>query len=389
MSEQGYFVRSRGKVTGPFGWEQLRARAAKGQLSRFDEVSQDRQSWQAAARVRGLFDAGAVTARPADPPARAEPADEWYYLDANQQRWGPVSWEQLEYLGREGKINDATQVSRPGMSEWVSLSSLRRSAAAGPAPAGDEALGWQRVRLGFGLLLLAVFVRVGMWLLSAAGAVLAQLIGENNPNGPVVLTATNILTQLLSLAALALDAVGLGFCAMAPKASGARVLGIAALCTAIAGPVISLLQIVLLIAAGTEAAGMVGLGGLMNVRRLGGVVLVLVLLGALGTLLWVATQFLTLFFIRAVGLYLQAARTVQSSQYLAGLLGVTVLLCIALVGVLVALATTTETVMSGPVLGAFISCGGVVLLVWLVVVIWYVLLLFQGRRVLGDHLGRV
>src|SRR5687767_4633748 len=50
-----YYVRSQGKVFGPFSFEDLKAKAAKGHLKKTDQVSTDKKSWQAARGVEGLF----------------------------------------------------------------------------------------------------------------------------------------------------------------------------------------------------------------------------------------------------------------------------------------------------------------------------------------------
>src|SRR5438270_1005387 len=105
MAEKRFFVRSRGKVLGPFDLEQLKALRNRGQLRRFHEVSQDRQSWVPAASLTELFHgdgAGEETAVLAHGPADAAgarpgsggtpgPVPEWFYVDAQGQQQGPVS----------------------------------------------------------------------------------------------------------------------------------------------------------------------------------------------------------------------------------------------------------------------------------------------------------
>ncbi len=179
---EGWYVRARGRVTGPLTWAQLQALRERGQLARFDQVSRDRQSWAAADSVERLFpkggSAGAFvpTARatgtapkrgpepePAgflildddepDAPARegggaratAHLADEpagWYYADAGMPQ-GPVGFSELKHLARDGRIGPGTLYWRSGLEQWTPGSDLselnvlwRRDADAGPAAGG-------------------------------------------------------------------------------------------------------------------------------------------------------------------------------------------------------------------------------------------------------------
>lgn len=61
MAEESFFVRSRGKVTGPFDLAGLQRLVRLGMLSRVHELSADKQNWLPASRTPGLFpDAGAA-----------------------------------------------------------------------------------------------------------------------------------------------------------------------------------------------------------------------------------------------------------------------------------------------------------------------------------------
>ncbi len=63
MAEESFFVRSRGKVTGPFDLAGLQRLVRLGMLSRVHELSADKQNWSPASRTPGLFpEAGAQTA---------------------------------------------------------------------------------------------------------------------------------------------------------------------------------------------------------------------------------------------------------------------------------------------------------------------------------------
>ncbi|HTV48863.1 MAG TPA: DUF4339 domain-containing protein [Phycisphaerae bacterium] len=52
---ESYYVRIRGKVTGPFDRPTLERMVQRGQLSRVHEISSDRQNWKPASSVGGLF----------------------------------------------------------------------------------------------------------------------------------------------------------------------------------------------------------------------------------------------------------------------------------------------------------------------------------------------
>jgi hypothetical protein len=61
MAEESFFVRSRGKVTGPFDLAGLQRLVRLGMLSRVHELSADKQNWLPASRTPGLFpEAGAA-----------------------------------------------------------------------------------------------------------------------------------------------------------------------------------------------------------------------------------------------------------------------------------------------------------------------------------------
>lgn len=48
---------------------------------------------------------------------------EWYYADANDNQFGPVTEAQLKTLMIEGKVTRNTMVWKDGMAEWVSAES--------------------------------------------------------------------------------------------------------------------------------------------------------------------------------------------------------------------------------------------------------------------------
>ncbi len=66
MNSGEYFVRSKGKITGPFSLPELRAMANRQQIGRFHEISADRQNWSRADANSSLFSTP-VAARTAAP----------------------------------------------------------------------------------------------------------------------------------------------------------------------------------------------------------------------------------------------------------------------------------------------------------------------------------
>ena len=105
---ESYFVRTRGRVSGPFDVGSLQKLVRRGMLSRAHEVSSDRQTWSSAGDFEELFPAAAAAAAPAAPAAVAEPAapsaaGTFYYVQAGQTV-GPVSTAVMASLVRTGTI---------------------------------------------------------------------------------------------------------------------------------------------------------------------------------------------------------------------------------------------------------------------------------------------
>ena len=55
MADAKFYVRSRGKITGPFDVETLTKLVRRGMLTAVDEISENRQSWSRAAEYQDLF----------------------------------------------------------------------------------------------------------------------------------------------------------------------------------------------------------------------------------------------------------------------------------------------------------------------------------------------
>jgi GYF domain 2/Domain of unknown function (DUF4190) len=142
MSENAptWYIRNRGKVLGPFAWNQLESMRDRGQLARFHEVSQDRKTWMSAASLADLFPG--VEGRPAIPYAntyevgaqqptildtqeqpvkgwsgQVEPPA-WFFSRAGTQE-GPVTYPDLQRMASQGEVTPETLVWREGMADWL------------------------------------------------------------------------------------------------------------------------------------------------------------------------------------------------------------------------------------------------------------------------------
>src|SRR5438045_3698942 len=121
----GYFIRARGKITGPFDVPGLQKLVRRGLLSRVHEISSDRLNWSMAGEFEELFPARAAAAAQAahgSPPfveqastsefgshadpeqsARPQAVLKFYYAQAGKTI-GPVPLGVLEALADNGTL---------------------------------------------------------------------------------------------------------------------------------------------------------------------------------------------------------------------------------------------------------------------------------------------
>ena len=164
-----WYVRARGRILGPLTRAQLQSLRDRGQLARFDQVSQDRQSWIGADQVAGLFP-GSMKAGSRSSTAQSDEAADFMILDdddagfgpgtagtsvADAPEWyfarggthqGPVPLKELQRMADAGEIDPETLVWRGGMEQWtpgswvselrfpVSFSAVRGANDATPSP---------------------------------------------------------------------------------------------------------------------------------------------------------------------------------------------------------------------------------------------------------------
>ena len=123
----GYYVRIRGRVSGPFEVDQLKSMIQRGRFSRAHEVSDDGTDWRAAANEETLF----PNATPKSQQSHATPKEEvnlqpvaappktveWHY-SMNGEQLGPTSLANLQSLLAQGSLNENSKVWTNGMGDW-------------------------------------------------------------------------------------------------------------------------------------------------------------------------------------------------------------------------------------------------------------------------------
>src|SRR5262249_48870333 len=130
-----YYIRTRGKVLGPFTVEQLKGLHHRGQFGRFHEISEDRRNWSAAATLEEVFsppptsranpiaDLGYAMERTATRVESALPATgqavTWYYWDAAANQPVPFLPDQVPALLKAGNLDPSTMVMNEHMTTWL------------------------------------------------------------------------------------------------------------------------------------------------------------------------------------------------------------------------------------------------------------------------------
>lgn len=143
--DQQYYIRTRGRILGPYDVEKLQGLAKRGQLSRMHEVSADGVTWVKASTYPELFQSGSLPANPvtaAVAPIKTVASSveqgrwsgvptatngsavaKWYYA-ADQGQHGPVDSESLQQLLASGQLNRETRVWSDGMAEWLPIADV-------------------------------------------------------------------------------------------------------------------------------------------------------------------------------------------------------------------------------------------------------------------------
>lgn len=156
-SDLRWYVRSRGRVLGPFGFGQLVTLRNQGRVAKFDEVSRDRRIWVRADSMPELYppmeSADSVVksnslAESADLIFTVEEEDErvpghvpdevssWYYMGSLGQT-GPIRLTELVRLAQSGAVGPETLVWTSSLGNWMPA---RTVAALGLAVADEKSV---------------------------------------------------------------------------------------------------------------------------------------------------------------------------------------------------------------------------------------------------------
>jgi hypothetical protein len=392
MGENGFYVRMRGKVLGPFSQAQLRTLRDRGQLRRFHELSEDRRGWFSAGDITELFPPEEVrtTASTARDVGAAAPS--WYYMDASQTQNGPVAREQLTTLYRSGALDDTTLVWQSGMPDWAPLSSLglidstggRTASSREPALSTEASLGWSRVRTGLAVTLVGTFTFFATLVLFGLFVLIGSSTNSPRATAPVLVFIL-ILSALLGFASRVLQTTGFGFCAASPPESGTRGLGVAAFSLAAVNAVFTLLLFFLWFTAGTLSTGLDWRGGLAAGH-------LIVAFTFLDGLVMLAKLLLHLFFLRGVAVALRRLGLAQAVTFLTIFYGVAAFLNF-FVGVLylvypqVFFGSAMDVGAASDYAAGILVSGVLLLVLWLGWLTWYVITLFLMRGAISDHLA--
>jgi hypothetical protein len=215
VTEQ-YYIRSRGRVQGPFTPEKLRELAARGRFARHFEVSADGNIWSLASGFPGLFPTpterkvrAAPTAQTSAAPERARvdrelsddaavyPLDvdfwevpptqsadkEWHYI-RNGASHGPVLFPELRRLASVGQLTAQDYVWAEGMPDWVPAANVPRlfspdaTTAIAQAGGGMTSATSTATRTSSAAIASLVLGLLGMTMLPFLGSVLAVVFGH-------------------------------------------------------------------------------------------------------------------------------------------------------------------------------------------------------------------
>ncbi len=237
MSDRSWFIRSRGRVLGPFTAPQLEAMRARGQFARFYQVSEDRLNWESAATLTDLFptaDGGSraraphgelVIDEPA-PSAISGPSEGWHYA-VGDHREGPISFDELQRKASRGEIQPDTLVWNVGMADWTPCRTVAGlifpgappGRPSGPADPGPQAPSAPRPTRTSGLAIASLVL--GLLWLSWVGSLLAIIFGRaalaeiSQSRGTVGGRGMAVTGVTLGIIALALPALAVLFIILA------------------------------------------------------------------------------------------------------------------------------------------------------------------------------
>jgi hypothetical protein len=238
-AELGWYVRSRGRVLGPFQLPQLENLKRQGRLAKFDELSRDRRTWVAASSLPELYPAevtpaaaGPGTIQPADsgpavvagPSAQLDDGPAWFHMSEKGQV-GPIKFSEIYHLAQIGVVRAETLVWNSQMTDWTTAREVPALGLAGAAPpkatAGTPGVG-SSVRAtnpmalnGFILGIVGLVAAVVSFFCS----VLRSVAGQNRDALAGMWLGFGIVWLMCSLLAAIMGAIGL---VRANRAGGSR-----------------------------------------------------------------------------------------------------------------------------------------------------------------------
>ena len=145
-----YYIRVRGRVLGPYDVSQLQMLRTRGQFSRANEVSTDRQTWQSAAIIEQLWGGTKVTATTtrrqakdgasvADTAGSGPPSPTltpvWHYAVGTEHS-GPVTVLELRGMIASGQLMPDDNVWKEGMADWIPIRDVAELNAVAKSNAG-------------------------------------------------------------------------------------------------------------------------------------------------------------------------------------------------------------------------------------------------------------
>jgi len=197
--EDRFFIRSKGRVEGPFSPEKLRELATRGRFARHYEVSVDGKAWSLAAdypelfpvptqrkiRGSGTFQApiergSTVVQKIVDvvEEAPVQPAEaEWYYSKNNESK-GPIPFSELERLALVGELLPDDYVWTGGMQTWLPATTIPTLFEPITGFAGNVGSGGRALRTCPMAIASLTLGLLGMNLLLFVGSVAAIICGH-------------------------------------------------------------------------------------------------------------------------------------------------------------------------------------------------------------------
>jgi len=125
MQLQGntWFVKSDGKIRGPFDANVIRSMKERGRVARRSELSRDRSSWVEAAQFEELFVEEDIPIEDAIPQNGQTASIQYFYNNAGVET-GPITFEKLQQLASDGTLKQNDLIWYEGASDWFPANSL-------------------------------------------------------------------------------------------------------------------------------------------------------------------------------------------------------------------------------------------------------------------------